>query len=102
MAGSGTTLGTWPDVEELKQVLDVTSDDWEVTLERVLESAIKRVKLDVGLWDEDIDEPDYNLAQAALRMGELLALRPEAAAQAASDPTYQRLLYGHRRRFGIA
>jgi len=102
MVGSGTTLGEWPDVEELKQVLDVTSDDWEVTLERVLESAIARVKLDVGLWDDIVDEPDWALAQAALRMGELLALRPEAAAQAASDPTYQRLLFGHRRRFGIA
>jgi hypothetical protein len=102
MVGSGTTLGEWPDVEELKQVLDVTSGDWEVTLERVLESAITRVKADVGLWDEDVDEPDYNLAQAALRMGELLALRPEAAALAATDPTYQRLLFAHRRRFGIA
>lgn len=102
MVGSGTILGLWPDVEELKQVLDVTSDDWEVTLERVLESAIARVKIDVGLWDDIIDEPDYALAQAALRMGELLALRPEAAASASADPTYQRLLKGHRRRFGMA
>jgi len=102
MVGSGTTLGEWPTVEELKQVLDITSDDWEVTVERVLESAIARVKADVGAWDDILDEPDYNLAQAALRMGELLALRPEAAVGAASDPTYQRLIYGHRRRFGIA
>ncbi len=101
MAGSGT-LGEWPDVEELKQVLDITSDDWDVTVERVLESAIGKVKADVGLWDEDVDEPDHNLAQAALRMAELLALRPEAAANAASDPTYQRLLFAHRRRFGVA
>lgn len=102
MVGSGTTLGDWPTLEELKQILDITSDDWDPTVERVLESAITKVKLDVGLWDEIVDEPDYNLAQAALRMAELLALRPEAAAQAASDPTYQRLLFGHRRAFGVA
>jgi len=102
MVGSGTTLGEWPDVDELKQVLDITSDDWEVTIERTLESAIAKVKADVGLWDEIVDEPDWNLAQAALRMAELIALRPEVAATAVDDPTYQRLLFGHRRRFGIA
>ena len=48
MVGSGTTLGNWPDVEELKQVLDITSDDWDLTVERVLEAAIIKVKLDVG------------------------------------------------------
>jgi hypothetical protein len=92
----------WPDAAELAQVLDITSDDWDDTIDRILASAIARVKLDVGAWDEDIDEPDDALAQAALRMGELLALRPEAAAQASQDPTYTRLLYGHRRRFGIS
>ena len=102
MVGSGTTLGDWPTLEELKQVLDITSDDWDPTVERVLESAIVKVKLDVGNWDEIVDEPDHNLAQAALRMAELLALRPEAAAAASGDPAYQRLLFGHRRTFGVA
>ena len=102
MAGSGTTLGDWPDVEELKQVLDITSSDWDLTVERVLEAAITKVKLDVGDWDEIVDEPDEALAQAALRMGELLALRPEAAASAVNDPTYNKLLFGHRRTFGFA
>ena len=92
----------WPDADELKQVLDVTSEDWDETLDRVLAAAIAQVKHDVGLWEEYLDEPDDALAQAALRMGELLALRPEAAAQAASDPTYRRLLKGHRRVFGVA
>ena len=102
-SGSGSgSYGEWPDLDELKQVLDITSGDWDVTVERILQAAIARVKAEVGLWDESIDEPDYNLAQAALRMAELLALRPEAAANAVSDPTYQRLLYAHRRRFGVA
>lgn len=102
-------MADWPDAEELKQVLDITSEDWDETVDRVLAAAIARVKLDVGSWDEGTDEPDESLAQAALRMGELLSLRPEAAAaltravrnDLARDPTYQRLLFGHRRRFGI-
>ena len=101
-SGSGSVWDDWPTIDELKQVLDITSDDWEVTVERVRDSAIAKVKADVGLWDEDIDVPDESLAQAALRMAELIALRPEAAAAAVSDPTYQRLLFGHRRRFGVA
>jgi hypothetical protein len=95
-------MADWPGPDELKRVLDVTSEDWDETLDRVLSSAIERVKHDVGEWDDDTDEPDDNLAQAALRMAELLALRPEAAAQARTDPTYARLLKGHRRRFSVA
>jgi hypothetical protein len=92
----------WPDADEVKQVVDVTSDDWDTTLARITSAAIAKVKLDVGDWDEDVDEPDDALAQAALRMAELLSLRPEAAVGVVRDPTYQRLLYGHRRKFGIA
>lgn len=101
----------WPQLDELKQVLDVDSDDWDgaandyggpTRLTRLLAAAIERVKLDVGDWDEYVDVPDDNLAQAALRMAELLALRPGAAAYASADPTYQKLLFGHRRKFGIA
>ena len=96
-------MASWPDTAELAQVLDVENvGDWATTLDRVLASAIERVKLDVGAWDPDVDEPDDALAQAALRMGELLSLRPEAAAGAAQDPTYRRLLFGHRQRFGVA
>ena len=104
-------MAAWPELDELKQVLDVTSTDWDggsvsggdtSRLTRLLSAAIDKVKADVGGWDDLVDVPDDSLAQAALRMGELLALRPEAAAQAVSDPTYQRLLYGHRRTFGVA
>lgn len=94
-------MASWPDVAELKQVLNVESDDWDQTLDRVLAAAITKVKSDVGSWDADVDEPDANLSQAALRMGELLALRPEAAADSIKDPTYGRLLTGHRRTFGV-
>jgi len=94
-------MADWPEPQELKQVLDVTSDDWDQTLDRVMASAIRKVKADVGDWDEAIDEPDESLAAAALRMAELLALRPEAAADSIKDPTYARLLVGHRRVFGV-
>ena len=94
----------WPTIEELRKVLDVdpNSDAWTTTLQRVLTSAIIQVKQDVGAWDEVIDTPDCKLAQAALRMAELLALRPESAVAAISDPTYARLLSGYRRRFSLA
>ena len=95
-------MADWPGPDELKRVLDVTSEDWDETLDRVLSSAIDRVKHDVGTWDDETDEPDDSLSQAALRMAELLALRPEAAAQARTDPTYSMLLKGHRRRFAVA
>lgn len=105
-------MADWPGLDELKQVLNVDNDggeDWSETLDRVLASAIAHVKADVGgsaddgTWDELVDFPDESLAQAALRMAELMALRPEAAAAAGrSDPTYERLLLGHRRSFGFS
>jgi hypothetical protein len=96
-------MADWPDAEELKQVLDITSDDWDDTVDRVLASAIARVKLDVGNWSETDDEPDDSLAQAALRMGELISTRPSVPASVlAADPAYRTLLTGHRRAFGFA
>ncbi len=102
----------WPQLDELKQVLDVESSDWDgevdgygngpTRLSRLLAAAIAKVKFDVGEWDEYNDSPDESLAQAALRMAELIALKPEAAVGVVADPTYQRLLTGHRRSFGIA
>lgn len=104
----------WPQLDELKQVLDVESNDWDGTiddygngptrLERLREAAIARVKLDVGDWDEYTDFPDDNLSQAALRMAELMASRPPkvSIAQLAVDPAYLTYLFGHRRKFGIA
>jgi len=96
-------MADWPTTEELAQVVNVENlDDWQVTFDRVRSAAISKVKSDVGAWDEDVDAPDDNLAQAALRMAELISLRPEVAAGTVNDPTYRRLLTGHRRRFGIA
>ena len=96
-----------------------TSSDWDgdydgTRLTRLLASAIEKVKLDVGDWDDYIDVPDDNLSQAALRMAELMALKPEIAAQvtggrgiraasfSSTDPTYTALVFGHRRAFGVA
>lgn len=103
-------MSAWPDLEELKQLLDITSDDWDgedeygdtTRLSRLLEAAIAKVKADVGTWDELLDEPDAALSQAALRMAELMALKPEIAAGTTADPTYHRLIFGHRRRFAIS
>ncbi len=96
-------MAQWPDANELKQVLDIESSDWDDTIDRVLASAILKVKLDVGHWDDYEDEPDDSLAQAALRMGELIGTRPGTdAKELGQDPTYKALLSGHRRVFGIA
>lgn len=101
-------MADWPDSEEVKQVLDVVADDWDTTIDRVRAAAIDKVKRDVGKWDELVDEPDDALAQAALRMAELISERPGGVpsgartwAGLASDPTYATLLSGHRRSFGI-
>lgn len=106
----------WPQLAELKQVLDVESDDWDGAedsgegpsrLTALLETAIAKVKQDVGAWDEYEDLPDVSLQRAALRLAELMALKPEVLAAVTrgaivSDPAYQAFIYGHRRVFGIA
>jgi hypothetical protein len=100
-------MTNWPDLAELKQVLDVESSDWDgdsddSRLTALLAASIDGVKGDVGKWDETNDEPDAALNRAALRLAELNALRPEAAVSNKNDPTYLRYLKGHRRSFGIA
>jgi hypothetical protein len=97
-------MASWPDTAELARVLNFDNvDDWSDTLDRVMAAAISWAKSKRGLWDEDADEPTDNLAQAALRMAELISLRPEvAAAINENDPTISRLLVGQRKRFGIA
>ena len=96
-------MADWPEAAELEKYLDLSNDpaSWTDQVERIMAAAIAQVKADVGVWDELVDEPDEALAQAALRMGELLAERPQATDNG-DDPTYQRLLKGHRRRFAIA
>lgn len=96
-------MADWPEATELAKVLNVDNDpaNWTDTVERIMAAAIDQVKDDVGDWDDDVDEPDEALAQAALRLGELIAERPTATDNP-EDPTYQRLLKGHRRRFAIS
>lgn len=99
-------MAAWPELDELKQVLNVESTDWDgddenTRLTRLLGAAIAQTKADIGLVDDDF-EPSDAQAQAALRMAELLAVRPGELASAAKDPTYRLLLKGSRRVFGIA
>jgi hypothetical protein len=95
-------MADWPDTDELKQILDITNEDWDEQLDGVLKSAIGQVKHDVGDWDEAVDTPDDSLSRAGLRLAELQALRPDSARGTERDPVYLRYLKGHRRKFGIA
>lgn len=95
--------GEWPTVDELKKSLDLPNDDFDHQLDRHLDAAIEQVKLDVGDWDEVVDDPDASLAQAALLLAIRIARDPsEAPRILARDAGYERLLRGHRRRFSIA
>ena len=95
--------GEWPTVDELKKALDQPNDDFDHQLDRHLDSAIEQVKLDVGDWDDASDDPDASLAQAALLLAIRIAGAPAQAPRLlARDADYERLLKGHRRRFGIA
>lgn len=104
-------MAAWPELDELKQVLNIVTDDWDgedydlTRLSRALAAAIAYIKLRVGDWDDDLDEPDDMLAHAALRAAVLFSERPEeneGAPPITNDPTINRLLYGHRRTFGVA
>lgn len=108
-------MAEWPELEELKQVLNVDpdgNDDWDATLGLILASAIEKVKADVGEWDDDVDSPTDALSRAALRMAELMAQRPTVLstfaqgrqsrnASLSDDPAYQAHLFGSRKRFGF-
>ena len=87
-------MAAWPDTAELAQVLNVDNvADWQVTLDRVMASAINYVKLKSGNWVEGTDSPGrHALAAAALRMAELMAQRPTATTEELGrDPTFNRL-----------
>ena len=62
-------------------------------------SAIEFVS--IAAQTQGVDGPDENLAQAALRMAELISERPEAAVGRVTDPAYRALISGHRKAFGI-
>ena len=103
-------MAAWPELAELKQVLDVTSEDWdgdddETLLTALLLAAISHVKQESG---QDTETPSDSLGRAALRLAELMALRPEVAAAISrggtsfiADPAYNAFMFGERRAFGI-
>ncbi len=96
-------MADWPTADDLKQVLDITSDDWDDRVDTVLSASIARVKRDVGTWDELVDMPDDALSQAALRMAEMISERPGQPVELLSkDAAYRALIFGHRRSFAIA
>lgn len=90
----------WPTVDELKSRLDITSDDWDVQLARLLEACIDEIKAKVGNWDESVDSPDEALSQAALELAVESGMSGESAQPLGSKSNH--LLYGHRRRWGTA
>jgi hypothetical protein len=95
-------MAVWPTVEDLAKVLNVTDvEDWQPMLDNTVAAGISKVKGDVGDWVDGTDQPDENLAAAALRMAELMALRPGSAADADKDPVYRNHIFGRRHRFGI-
>ena len=102
-------MAAWPELDELKQVLDVTSEEWDgdddTRLTALLLAAIAHVKQETG---QDTETPSDSLGRAALRLAELMALRPEVAAALTrggtsfiADPAYNAFLFGERRAFGI-
>lgn len=90
----------WPTVTELKQRLDVTSDDWDSQLSRLLAAAITQTKKRIGEWDEQFDQPDEDVSQSALELAVEMA---QTGADALKDTASKsrNLLFGKRRRFGI-
>jgi hypothetical protein len=97
---------SWPALAEVKQYLDVGSDDFDGTadntrLTRALAAAIQRVKLDVG-WIPATDVLTEQLAQAAFRAAVVIASSDEGMTSLDHDERYQELLKGYRRSFGIA
>ena len=96
--------GSWPSADELAQVLNIeNTTDWETTIDATLAAAIATTKSNVGNWDESSDYPTESMGRAALRMAVLLSQQPSGIAAPAliRDPTYQALLTGQRRRWGI-
>jgi|KBSSwiStaDraftv2_1062776.scaffolds.fasta_scaffold199515_3 hypothetical protein len=95
-------MAAWPTLDQLKIRLDIVDDQSDDDLDDTLAAAIVATKNDVGVWDEMTDTPDESLSRAALRMAELLWIRPEPNRDSRHDPTYYRLLGGHRKAFPIS
>ncbi len=99
-----STPGAWPAADELAQVLNISdTSGWDTTIDATLAAAIAVVQANVGDWDESVDLPTTNMGRAALRMAVLISQQPTAPVPALiKDPTYQMLLTGQRRKWGIA
>lgn len=98
-------MAEWPDVEEVVLLLNLGDDAWiEEHLQHALDAAIEGVKQDVGAWDEDLDEPDERLRQAALRACQVLRVNApdDGWRSLRQDRIYLSLIQGHRRTFGVA
>lgn len=93
--------GSWPTLAELKLIVDVTTDDFDVTIQRQLNDGIALVKQTVGAWDDVLDVPDDQLAGAALRAAYLLSLK-ESPSAILTDTVFTTYMNGKRRRFAIA
>lgn len=116
-------MADWPNLAQLKQALNVTTDARDAVLTVALGSAVEQVKLDVwgsvSGFDDELEESGTELsvtdsmASAALILAVMVSKAPEAPygiaavfdtgglTVAAQHPTYQRLLFGHRRSFGV-
>lgn len=109
----------WPDLEELKLQLGVTSSVKDDLLTRALAASILQVKIDcigsAALADgDDITTPSDSQAQAALLLAVMTTKAPDAPygvatvfdtgaiARVQQHPNYQRLLVGQRTRFAVA
>jgi len=90
-------MATWPTVSELKARLDVTSNDWDTQLARVLAASIAETKQAVGDWVEGVDTPDDALAQSALERAIEYGMQGDGAPKKS-----RHLLKGQRKRFGTA
>lgn len=90
----------WPTTAELKQRLDITSDDWDSQLSRLLAAAIAETKQRVGNWVEDYDRPNEQVAQSALELAVEMAQTGNEAVSSTTSKSHA-LLVGNRRRFGI-
>ena len=96
-------MGEWPTVDDLKRWVDVEgTENWNADLEAAMETGIARVKSDVGAWDDDLDEPDDALRNAAIRAAIVLRPNTTDATNLETDPSYLGHLKAHRREFGIA
>lgn len=105
-------MASWPELEELKAELGVTTSSSDAVLARSLEAAIEQVVLDCG--GVAIAEPTASQSQAALVLAVMVAKAPAAPygvaavfdmgalRVAAQHPTYMRLLVGQRTAWPIA